>query len=87
MSGEDLARSLFEGANARDWGAVAALHTDDHLYHDPQGPTPEPGGAGMAEHMGFYVAALDGRWEVDRSSTPASSRRFAGPGMACMRTT
>ena len=64
MTGEHVARSFFEGANARDWNAVAALHTDDHVYHDPQGPKPAPGGAGMAEHLGFYVAALDGRWEV-----------------------
>lgn len=64
MSGEDLARSFFDGANARDWNAVAALHTDDHIYHDPQGPEPQPGGAAMAEHLGFYVAALDGRSEV-----------------------
>jgi steroid delta-isomerase-like uncharacterized protein len=64
MNGQELARQLFDGANARDWSAVAALHTDDHVYHDPQGPTPQPGGAAMAAHLAFYVEALEGRWEV-----------------------
>ena len=64
MKGSELAQVFFDGANARDWSAVAALHTDDHAYHDPQGPKPEPGGAGMAAHLAFYVEALEGRWEV-----------------------
>ena len=64
MNGQELAQKLFDGANARDWSAVASLHTDDHTYHDPQGPTPEPGGAAMAAHLAFYVEALEGRWEV-----------------------
>ena len=53
MKGSELAQAFFDGANARDWSAVAALHTDDHVYHDPQGPEPEPGGAGMAAHLAF----------------------------------
>ena len=64
MKGQELARRFFDGANARDWSAVAALHTDDHIYHDPQGPPAERGGAAMAAHLGFYVEALEGRWEV-----------------------
>jgi steroid delta-isomerase-like uncharacterized protein len=64
MNGPELAQKFFDGANARDWSAVAALHSDDHVYHDPQGPKPETGGAGMAAHLAFYVEALDGRWEV-----------------------
>src|SRR5262245_42829320 len=64
MNGQELARRLFEGANARDWDAVAALHGDDHAYHDPQGPPTGRGGDAMAKHLAFYVEALDGRWEV-----------------------
>ena len=64
MNGAQLARSFFDAANARDWEAAAALHSADHVYHDPQGPKSEPGGAGMAAHLAFYVEALEGRWEV-----------------------
>ena len=64
MTGTELGEAFFAGANARDWAAIAAIHTDDSRYHDPQGPPAAPGGAGMAEHLGFYVQALEGRWEV-----------------------
>jgi steroid delta-isomerase-like uncharacterized protein len=64
MTGAELAQRFFDGANARDWDAVAALHADDHRYHDPQGPTPDAGGVAMAGQLAFYVEALDGRWEV-----------------------
>ncbi len=64
MNGSQVAQRFFDAANARDWSAAAALHTDDHVYHDPQGPKPETGGEGMARHLAFYVEALEGRWEV-----------------------
>jgi steroid delta-isomerase-like uncharacterized protein len=64
MNGQELAQAFFDGANARDWNGVAAIHSDDHAYHDPQGPKAERGGAGMATHLAFYVEALEGRWEV-----------------------
>jgi steroid delta-isomerase-like uncharacterized protein len=64
MNGQEVAQAFFEGANSRAWSAVAALHTDDHVYHDPQGPKAERGGAGMVAQLAFYVEALEGRWEV-----------------------
>lgn len=64
MNGQELARRFFEAANARDWDVVAALHSDDHAYHDPQGPPAGRGGEAMAKHLAFYVEALEGRWEV-----------------------
>ena len=53
MKGSELAQAFFDGANARDWSAVAALHTDDHAYHDPQGPKPEPGSRSARCRTGF----------------------------------
>lgn len=64
MSAATLARQFFDGANARDWGLIASIHSDDHVYHDPQGPPAGIGGEAMAAHLGFYVEALEGRWEV-----------------------
>jgi steroid delta-isomerase-like uncharacterized protein len=83
MNGSELARSLFEGANARDWSAVAALHSDDHVYHDPQGPKAEAGGAGMAAHLAFYVEALEGHWEVHEIADAGTyvTTRWTGHGV------
>ncbi len=64
MSGTDLARRFFEAANARDWATIEAIHTADAVYHDPQTPPGEPGGAGMAKSLAFYAEALEGRWEI-----------------------
>ena len=66
MSGVELAQQFFDAANARDWDAIASIHTADHEYHDPQGPKPEPGGRAMAGHLAFYVEALEGHWTVQQ---------------------
>jgi len=87
MKGSELAQAFFDGANARDWSAVAALHTDDHVYHDPQGPKPEPGGAGMAAHLAFYVEALEGRWEVREIVDAGTYVTARWTGTACTRAT
>jgi steroid delta-isomerase-like uncharacterized protein len=83
MNGTELARKFFDGANARDWSAVAALHSDDHVYHDPQGPKAEQGGAGMAAHLAFYVESLEGRWEVHEIADSGQyvTTRWTGHGL------
>ena len=66
MAGVQLAQRFFDAANARDWDAIAAIHTADHAYHDPQGAKPAPGGRAMADHLKFYVDALEGHWHVQQ---------------------
>lgn len=62
MTGVQLAQRFFDAANARDWDAIAAIHA----YHDPQGAKPAPGGRAMADHLKFYVDALEGHWHVQQ---------------------
>ena len=83
MNGSELARAFFDGANARDWTTVAALHSDGHVYHDPQGPKAERGGEGMASQLAFYVEALEGRWEVHEIADAGSyvTTRWTGHGV------
>ena len=66
MTGAELAERFFDAANTRDWDAIASIHTSDHDYHDPQGSKPAPGGRAMAEHLKFYVDALEGHWTVNQ---------------------
>ena len=79
MKGSELAQAFFDSAKARDWSAVAALHTDDHAYHDPQGPKPEPGsGSARCRH----------RLRSDSAPALGLNARYArtsGPSASCSR--
>ena len=66
MTGVQLAQRFFDAANAHDRDAIASIRTADHAYHDPQGAKPAPGGRAMADHLKFYVDALEGHWHVQQ---------------------